>query len=103
MSARYPDSENREHERKAVQFDVHIRIGDRQVAGRIVDISAGGARLELAEPIREKPDVVLTLGRLGDYEGRVVWAYENTIGLKFTEDPIVMADVVGAMAMYGPS
>lgn len=101
MSARFPKAENRQHERKAVEFDVRVRIGDHEVPGRIVDISAGGARLELDEPIRENPNIVLTLGRLGDYEGKVVWAYDLTVGLKFTEDPMVMADVIGALAMYG--
>lgn len=96
-------TENRRHARKVVRFEIRILVGDRTITGHIVNISAGGARLEVDEAIREHPDIVLSIERFGDYEAKVVWTFDRTVGIKFTDDPTVMADVVGAMAMYGPA
>ena len=46
--------------------------------------------------------ITLSIDRFGDFKGQVTWSENTTIGLKFSEDPVAMAEVAYAMALYGP-
>jgi len=93
----------RQHERKDTRFTARVLIGAHSVTGRVVNISVGGAKIEVDGPIPRDSEITLSIEHFGDYAARVVWAHQQAVGIKFTEPPDVMADVVGAMALYGPA
>jgi len=68
---------------------------------RIVNISAGGAKLRIERRFEQGADVQLHIGQLGQFSGTVVWQHSEELGVKFTHDPAEMADVIMGLALYG--
>lgn len=93
----------RQHERSAASFEASIVSADSKVGGRVIDISAGGAKVEVDRPIEPKTAITLSIERFGDYKGEIAWLRGDTVGVKFFEDPLVMSEVAYAMAVYGPA
>jgi len=92
---------HRHEERKEVSFATTISIGDKTKDCSILDISAGGAKLQTRATGEKKTPVVLNLERFGEFTGEVAWARGGNLGIKFTDDPTRLAEAVMAMAMYG--
>jgi PilZ domain len=62
----------------------------------ILDLSANGARIRVAGgvpmPISE---VVLEIPRFGAFSATAAWNSETELGLRFAEDPIRVAELLG--------
>lgn len=73
--------------RQFARFDVRsrarIRIGRREYAGRIENISSGGARIVTLTQIRELGSVQLTLPDLPPVWGRIRWLEPHGAGVRF--------------------
>ena len=82
--------------RKRVLWKARIEIAGVTHACAVVDLSLGGARLHLAEPVESGTKVRLILDRFGAFRGEVVWQRDRGIGLRFTDDPQRIADLIGA-------
>lgn len=66
-----------------LQCRARIRIGDRQYAGYIHDISRGGAKLRTISPIRKLGTLTLLLPDLPPLRCRLVWTNAYNAGLAF--------------------
>ena len=77
-------SDNRQHERLDLRCPVRIRIGNRQYAGYLENISEGGAKVRTLTPINGIGKVQLTLPGLGPMEGSLRWISSGEVGLGFT-------------------
>lgn len=82
--------ERRQHKRlsvfwtgKLVQDDGH----EAEISVNLMDISAGGARVTMAEPLQGHPMVKLTIDRVGEFFGEVVWEKLGDLGIRFV-DPV---------------
>ncbi|NBC34322.1 MAG: hypothetical protein GVY13_16720 [Alphaproteobacteria bacterium] len=80
--------ERREHKRlpvfwtgKLVQNNGHAA----EVSVNLMDISAGGARVTMAEPLQGRPRVKLTIDRVGEFFGEVVWEKLGDLGIRFID------------------
>lgn len=71
--------------RFAADCPVELRVDGRRHAGRLVNVSQGGARLET--DFLSEPDQLLTLAipGLSERKGGVRWASEGAMGLSFVE------------------
>ena len=69
--------------RTSVFFRSDVEVHDIRTHGRLRNLSAGGARLELdvspdvGDPIR------LTVRNVGKVSGHVVWAHDGQVGVQF--------------------
>ena len=93
--------DKRHHERTDARVTARFLHDGRWVVGQIKDISAGGAKIDADQPVERHTAITLSIGQFGDYEGEIVWSSGGTIGVKFSEDPQVMSEVVVAVALYG--
>ena len=93
--------EKRASERKEVKQSTSILLEGKVIDGQVIDISAHGAKVHTENPIEPKSQVVLSIARFGDYKGEIVWCRNSDVGLKFTDDPAVIAELAYAMAIYG--
>jgi hypothetical protein len=100
-----PQIENRKHERRDVKLYGLLMVGDAadapSVACEIVNLSAGGAKIKLAEPVGHPAVVVLEIAPGGKYPADVIWKSPPFVGLKFRPSPEAMAKVLDAIAPFG--
>src|SRR6476620_1801006 len=78
-----PLSQRRRVPRLDIQCRARIRIGDRQYAGYIHNISRGGARLRTVSPIRRLGAVVLGLPDLPPLRCQLRWTDSYHAGVMF--------------------
>jgi hypothetical protein len=69
----------------------------------VLDLSRGGARLQLSERLNGHPSVfavgepiTLILATMGMLRGEVVWSQDETSGIRFAEPVGDIADMIGA-------
>ena len=99
VGSKTPDG--RHHERSNVRVMARFLYAGRQIAGQIKDISAGGAKIDIDQPVEPHTAITLSIDQFGDYEGEIVWSSGGTIGVKFLEVPLVMSEVAVAVALHG--
>jgi hypothetical protein len=69
--------------RVAVSGQVELRAGARYHRAKLCDISQGGAKLLVPEPLRLDEEIVLRAGTLHPLRGNVRWQDGNAIGVAF--------------------
>jgi hypothetical protein len=52
----------------------------------VVDLSRGGAKLQLAKPVKIGQLVTLVVAGIGTYRGTVIWCENGSLGVKFAEE-----------------
>ncbi len=85
--------ERRRHKRTHVLLSGRLLSGERATKGVVLDLSAAGARIRLAEPPILKPAATLRLARGIDLPVEVAWVKDNTLGLAFREAPAKIASL----------
>ncbi len=88
-STRYLDPDRRElherlHERLTMRCPARVRIGNRQYAAYLENISEGGAKLRTLSPIVDSGKVILQLPDLPPLRGELRWADVLQGGVAFT-------------------
>jgi PilZ domain-containing protein len=81
--------------RKRVLWAAKLARGAKRFDCVVVDLSLGGARIHLAQPVIKGEMVTLMLDRLGPIRAEVVWQEEQSIGLHFVDDAKTIADLIG--------
>ena len=61
----------------------------------IFNLSLGGAKVRVSEPLPEGHPVTLTISRSGVFRGEVVWQNERLAGIRFLDSPRSVARVLG--------
>lgn len=77
------DVDSRQHSRLNVHCRARIRIGKREYAGFLMNISEGGARIFTQTPIRETGPVLLKLPDLPPRWGMLRWIESHGGGVSF--------------------
>lgn len=62
-----------------------LRVGARFYLATLVDISQGGAKVQLRRPLQGNADAILTLPDLGWLESSIRWSDGAKVGLAFNE------------------
>ena len=85
MTAKIP----RAHERKRVLWDVALNQNGRIWKCTAFDISAGGIKIRIAEPLAINSRVVIAIDGAGNFPGEVRWQDRGLAGIRFLEDAAV--------------
>lgn len=98
-----PDGEllRREHSRHTVQIKARIMENGQGHDCRIVNISAGGAKLLINHQTNQGAAVQLEIGSFGQFNCTIVWQHGSDLGVKFNSDPAGMAEIIMGLALYG--
>lgn len=72
-------------------------VGDRELDCKVLDISLGGAKVRLAEPVEVDTPIRLKIPRVGEFAGRVTWRNGTTVGIEFNEEIRGVARVIEDM------
>ena len=94
--------QRREHPRKQVAFASELLFDNKQVPCNITNISVGGAKLKLADERENKypGTAILDISPFGRFPVTTVWQSGENMGVKFSDAPDKMAEVLIAMAVY---
>lgn len=76
--------QQRLHERLTMRCPARVRIGNRQYAAYLENISEGGAKLRTLSPIVDSGKVILQLPDLPPLRGELRWADVTQGGIAFT-------------------
>lgn len=79
--------EQRTHLRSAVLWSGEIAFGHESMACRILNISAGGAKVRVERSLSEGAEISLSCSRFAEMPGRVVWTRDGKMGIAFLEPP----------------
>ena len=82
--------------RKRVLWAAKLAHGAKRFDCVVVDLSLGGARIYLAQPLEKGELVTLGLDRMGALRAEVVWQEGHSIGLRFVDEPERIAELIGA-------
>lgn len=88
-------------ERKDAHLEARVVVGTANTRCTIEDISMGGAQIVAPLDLSQGRTLVLSIQPFGEFNATVAWCRRGKLGIKFTEDPAVMAEVVMAIAMRG--
>ena len=77
----------RRHRRFSVLWTCRLGTGGERGDGAILNLSAGGAKLRVADPAACPAQLTIESKRLGRLDGRVVWRKDNLLGLAFLGAP----------------
>jgi hypothetical protein len=93
--------DQRMFERQPILVEARIQGESCWYDCRISNISTGGAKLQVDQQIAHGEMVCLKIGDFGEFSATVCWQQSRELGVKFTHDPLEMADVVIGLATYG--
>jgi hypothetical protein len=93
--AAYTGRNRRRYERTTVLWQATLHLPDRSVECLIVNISASGAMVQLAEQMVCGDTVVLRNPRFGTFSAETVWHNGKQVGLNFKEDVEEVARKLG--------
>ena len=88
-------AERRRFRRMAVVWAATLETTHGAFDAIILDISLGGARIRLAEPVTVLDKVTLVQNKLGRFSAEIVSQNDNDVGLQFVEPPEVIATRLG--------
>ncbi len=69
-------------------------IGDRELDCKVLDMSVGGAKVRLVEPVEVDTQIRLKIRRVGEFAGRVAWRNGTTLGIEFHDELREVARIV---------
>jgi hypothetical protein len=83
-----PAHEKQKHPRAAIFHPAKILCDERAYACQILNISEGGAKLQLLEPVTLDGTFILQMDVLhGQLRAEAVWRQENQVGVRFLDEP----------------
>lgn len=68
--------------------------GDQEVDCEVLNISVGGAKIRVAQPIEVNSNVCVRILRVGEFIGRVAWCNGTTLGVEFQDELTEFARII---------
>ena len=82
------------HPRHATLVPGKLVSGDAEVDCEVLNVSVGGAKVRIAEPIDTNAHVCVKIRRVGALIGRVAWRNGTTLGVEFQDEVTELARIV---------
>jgi len=101
MSEPTSPTNKQQHMRYSTFARGKLFAGDREVDCDMLNISLGGAKLQLAEPVEADSDIRFQIEQVGEFSGRVAWRNGANVGIKFHEELSDVAGIVEAISIEG--
>ncbi len=85
----------RQFERSSTLWNATLASGDSLYDCIVMNISANGAGLQLADDAVLATTVVLQFPRFGNFEGHISWQRGRYVGVQFTAEPDSVRGAIG--------
>ena len=92
-----PDKTNeiRAHPRRLVLLSGAVYVENRPVECRVLDVSAGGARIRVDHRFDHDSRLALMIYRFGEFPVEVAWEKDIDLGIMFIDDPSEIERIIG--------
>jgi hypothetical protein len=92
-----PDQTNeiRAHARRLVLLSGAVYVENRPIQCRVLDISAGGARIRVDHSFDHDNRLALMIYRFGEFPVEVAWEKDVDLGIMFIDDPNEIERIIG--------
>ncbi len=90
-----PASDRRRHIRRSTILHGTLHIDARDIDCIILDLSVGGAKILIKEPVYSGARTTLSIDRVGAFSADVVWTSDEFCGLLFTGDNFTISEKIG--------
>lgn len=91
----------RKDTRESILTEAKIMVDGDWHNCRILNISTGGAKLQIDRRISHGMAVSLQIGKFGQFSAIIAWQQSGEVGVKFTHDALEIAGVIMGLASYG--
>lgn len=91
----------RKYARESTSIQATLMVDEDWHDCRILNISVGGAKLQIDRRLGHGVAVVLQIGNFGQYNAIVAWQQEDEFGVNFSHNAEEMGDVIMGLASYG--
>lgn len=89
-------SDRRRFPRTAVLWSGKIAAEGAEASCVVLNLSAGGAKVRVSDQAGFGDDITVTVGRFGDFCGKIVWKARDLLGISFTTDAAEVRERLGA-------
>ncbi len=89
------DPDRRRHIRRSTILRGTLHIDARDIDCVILDLSVGGAKIMIREPVYSGARTTLRIDRVGAFSADVVWTSDEFCGLLFTGDNFTISEKIG--------
>ena len=90
----------REHDRTGVALAARVSSSSPTVDCMVLNITLGGAKLRIDEPLSAGQELVLGIESFGQFPGRVRWRSGDELGMKFDDNSGMNGETLMAIALY---
>lgn len=90
--------EHRHQFRGTTHLVTTVVIDGKAIDSPIINISTGGAKLDVETPIAEGQHLMLRIDGYGEFRAVTTWQHGRELGITFTHDPLKVAELVLALA-----
>ncbi len=87
-------TDQQKHPRHQTLCSGRFYVGEHGVDCQVLDISVGGAKVRLSEPVEPETQIRLKIETVGEFSGRVAWRNGATLGVEFHEELSELARIV---------
>ena len=88
-------NEIRQHPQRLVLMSGAVYVDNRPIECRVLDVSAGGARLRVDQEFEHEQRFPLMIYRFGEFPVEVAWERDSDLGIAFIEDPAEIERIIG--------
>ncbi len=88
-------NEIRKHPRRLVLMSGAVYVDNMPIECRVLDVSAGGARLRVDQEFEHEQHFPLMIYRFGEFPVEVAWERDSDLGIAFIEDPAEIERIIG--------
>ncbi len=86
--------DRQKHPRHSTHCSGKLVSGDKEVDCEVLNVSVGGAKIRISQPIETNAHVRIKIHRVGEFAGRVAWRNGTTLGIEFHDELTEFARLV---------
>ncbi|MCU7835012.1 MAG: PilZ domain-containing protein [gamma proteobacterium symbiont of Taylorina sp.] len=96
-------NKQRKYAREKYSFSVDLISENFTENCQLIDISVGGCKVRASHKIDKGIPVKLIIKKFGQLEGKIIWNSHRNMGIRFSDDPNSVGELLIALATYGPA
>ncbi len=100
MTSTLQASDRRRSPRGSTRILAQLQSDEQDSTGEIVNLSRDGAKVRVNETWEIGTEIRMTIEPFGHCSGKVIWSTDGAVGVKFTEECLMLMLVIGGWCSF---
>ena len=100
MTSALQTDDRRRSPRGSTKMLAQLQSDERESTGEIVNLSMDGAKVRVNETWEIGTEIRITIEPFGHCSGKVIWSTDGAVGVKFTEEFLMLMLVIGGWCSF---